>query len=311
VAVSADLAPQPLKQVAERGYWRAAAYQLRHDRLAMVGLFFVVVLITCAVFAPLIAPYPPNLQLASGLTPSGNPLPPSAHFLLGTDPLGRDELSRLLFGARISLTVGLGSNVIGGVLGLAIGGIAALFGGIADKLLMRLADVILSFPILLLATAILAVTSAGVLTISVIVGIGFGAYLARVVYSQAVTLRERDFVLAARTSAVGRARILLRHIVPHVMPSIIVFCTLGVATAIQLEAALSYVGLGIHPPTASWGNMIANGQDYITAAPWLVLFPGMAIMFAMLGFSMVGDGLRDALDPTLERTVRVKLGSLR
>jgi peptide/nickel transport system permease protein len=311
VAVAADLAPQPLKQVAERGYWRAAGYQLRHDRLAMVGLFFVVVLITCAVFAPLIAPFPPNLQLASGLTPSGNPLPPSAHFLLGTDPLGRDELSRLLFGARISLTVGLGSNVIGGVLGLAIGGIAALFGGIADKLLMRLADVILSFPILLLATAILAVTSAGVLTISVIVGIGFGAYLARVVYSQAVTLRERDFVLAARTSAVGRARILLRHIVPHVMPSIIVFCTLGVATAIQLEAALSYVGLGIHPPTASWGNMIANGQDYITSAPWLVIFPGMAIMFAMLGFSMVGDGLRDALDPTLERTVRVKLGSLR
>jgi peptide/nickel transport system permease protein len=311
VAVAADLAPQPLKQVAERGYWRAAGYQLRHDRLAMVGLFFVVALITCAVFAPLIAPFPPNLQLASGLTPSGNPLPPSTHFLLGTDPLGRDELSRLLFGARISLTVGLGSNVIGGVLGLAIGGIAALFGGIVDKLLMRLADVILSFPILLLATAILAVTSAGVLTISVIVGIGFGAYLARVVYSQAVTLRERDFVLAARTSAVGRARILLRHIVPHVMPSIIVFCTLGVATAIQLEAALSYVGLGIHPPTASWGNMIANGQDYITSAPWLVVFPGVAIMFAMLGFSMVGDGLRDALDPTLERTVPVKLGSLR
>jgi len=311
VAVSADLASQPLKQLAERGYWRTAAYQLRHDRLAMVGLFFVAVLITCAVFAPLIAPYPPDLQLASGLTPSGNPLPPSTHFLLGTDPLGRDELSRLLFGARISLTVGLGANIIGGVLGLAIGGIAALFGGIVDKLLMRLADVILSFPILLLATAILAVTSPGVLTISVIVGIGFGAYLARVVYSQAVTLRERDFVLAARTSAVGRARILLRHIVPHVMPSIIVFCTLGVATAIQLEAALSYVGLGIHPPTASWGNMIANGQDYITAAPWLVLFPGMAIMFAMLGFSMVGDGLRDALDPTLERTVRVKLGSLR
>jgi peptide/nickel transport system permease protein len=311
VAVAADLAPQPLKQVAERGYWRAAAHQLRHDRLAMVGLFFVVVLITCAVFAPLIAPYPPNLQLASGLTPSGNPLPPSTHFLLGTDPLGRDELSRLLFGARISLTVGLGANVIGGVLGLAIGGIAALFGGVAEKLLMRLADVILSFPILLLATAILAVTSAGTLTISVIVGIGFGAYLARVVYSQAVTLRERDFVLAARTSAVGRTRILLRHIVPHVMPSIIVFCTLGVATAIQLEAALSYVGLGIHPPTASWGNMIADGQNYITTAPWLVLFPGMAIMFAMIGFSMVGDGLRDALDPTLERTVRVKLGSLR
>jgi peptide/nickel transport system permease protein len=311
VAVVAEAARAPLEQVAERGYWRTAANQLRHDRVAVAGLIFVVVLVVSAIFAPLIAPYPPNLQLASGLTASGNPLGPSTHFLLGTDPLGRDELSRLLFGARISLTVGLGAAFIGGLLGLAIGGVAALFGGFIDKVLMRLADVILSFPILLLATAILAVTQPGVITISVIVGIGFGAYLARVVYSQAVTLRERDFVLAARTSGVSRGRILLRHIVPHVMPSIIVFCTLAVATAIQLEAALSYVGLGIHPPTASWGNMIADGQSYITTAPWLVLFPGVTIMFAMLGFSMVGDGLRDALDPTLERTVVVKLGSLR
>jgi peptide/nickel transport system permease protein len=311
MAAVAEVAAQPLEVVTERGYWRSAAYQLRRDRLAMIGLFLVAILIVSAIFAPLIAPYPPNLQLASGLTASGNPLAPGRHFLLGTDALGRDELSRLLFGARISLSVGLSSAFIGGVLGLAIGGVAALFGGLADRILMRLADVILSFPILLLATAILAVTRAGVVTISVIVGIGFGAYLARVVYTQAVTLRERDFVLAARTSGVGRGRILLRHIVPHVMPSVIVFCTLGVATAIQLEAALSYVGLGIHPPTASWGNMIADGQNYITIAPWLVLFPGVAIMVAMLGFSMVGDGLRDALDPTLERTVQVKLGSLR
>jgi len=311
MAVVTGVLEEPLEQMADRGYWRAAWYQLHHDRLAMVGGLFVVLLITAALFAPFIAPYPPNLQLTSGLTASGNPLPPSAHFLLGSDPLGRDELSRLLFGARISLIVGLGSAFIGGLLGLAIGGVAALFGGLVDKVLMRLADVILSFPILLLATAVLAVTSAGVITISIIVGIGFGAYLARVVYAQAVTLRERDFVLAARTSAVSRGRVLLRHIVPHVMPSIIVFCTLGVATAIQLEAALSYVGLGIHPPTASWGNMIADGQSYMTTAPWLVLFPGLAIMFAMLGFSMVGDGLRDALDPTLERTVQVKLGSLR
>jgi peptide/nickel transport system permease protein len=295
----------------ERGYWRAAWFELRHDRMAMIGLFLVVLLVGAAIFAPLIAPYAPNLQLASGLTAAGNPRPPSGQFLLGTDPLGRDELSRLLFGARISLVVGLGSALIGGLLGLGLGGVAALFGGLLEKGLMRLADVILSFPILLLATAVLAVTQGGVIMISVIVGIGFGAYLARVVYSQAVTLRERDFVLAAQTSAVSRGRILLRHIVPHVMPSIIVFCTLGVATAIQLEAALSYVGLGIHPPTASWGNMIADGQNYMTTDPWLVLFPGLAIMLAMLGFSMVGDGLRDALDPTLERTIQVKLGSMR
>jgi peptide/nickel transport system permease protein len=277
----------------------------------MVGLAIVVVLVGAAVFAPLIAPYSPTDQLGNGLTLAGNPRPPNGQFLLGTDPLGRDELSRLLFGARISITVGLAANLIGGIGGLALGGIAALFGGWLEKLLMRLADVIVSFPILLLAAAVLAVSQPGVATISIVVGAGFGAYLARIVYGQAVTLRERDFVLAARTSAVRRSRILVRHIVPHVLPSIIVFCTLGVATAIQLEAALSYVGIGIHPPTASWGNMIADGQNYVTTAPWLILFPGLAILAAMIGFSLVGDGLRDALDPTLDRAAQLRLEGLR
>jgi peptide/nickel transport system permease protein len=294
----------------ERSYWRTAWHEFRHDRLAMVGLVFVTLLILAAIFAPLIAPYPPNDQLPNGLTAAGNPRPPGGEFLLGTDPLGRDYLSRLLFGARISLSVGLGSAAIGGLIGLVIGGIAGLFGGLADKLLMRTADVLLSFPILLLATAVLAVTQPGIVPISIIVGIGFGAYLGRVVYTQVVTLRERDFVLAARMAGVSRGRILVRHVLPHVMPSVIVFSTLGVATAIQLEAALSYVGLGIRPPTASWGNMIADGQNYMTTDIWLVLLPGVAIMLAMLGFSLVGDGLRDALDPTLERTVQVKLGGL-
>ncbi len=296
--------------VGDRGYWKTAWYEFRHDRMAMIGLTFAVLLILAAIFAPLIAPYGPNEQLPNGLTAAGNPLPPGGQFLLGTDPLGRDELSRLLFGARISLVVGLGSATLGGLIGLFIGGVAGLFGGFADKLLMRLADVILSFPILLLATAVLAVTQPGVVSIALIIGVGFGAYLGRVVYTQVVTLRERDFVLAARTSGVSRGRILMRHVLPHVMPSVIVFSTLGVATAIQLEAALSYVGLGIHPPTASWGNMIADGQNYMTTDVWLVLLPGIAIMFAMLGFSLAGDGLRDALDPTLERTVQVKLGGL-
>lgn len=295
---------------AERGYWRTAWYEFRHNPLAMLGLVIVVLLVLAALLAPVIAPHGPNVQLQTGLTSSGDPRPPDGQFLLGTDSLGRDELSRLLYGGRISLTVGLGSALLGGLLGLAIGGVAGLFGGWLDKGLMRLADVVLSFPILLLATAVLTVSQASVLTISIVVGIGFGAYLGRVVYSQAVTLRERDFVLAARTSGVGRVRILLRHIVPHVLPSIIVFCTLGVATAVQLEAALSYVGLGIHPPTASWGNMIADGQTYLTTDVWLVLLPGVAIMLAMLGFSLVGDGLRDALDPTLERSVQVELGGI-
>jgi peptide/nickel transport system permease protein len=318
-AIPADEAPaEPegagdtaaLEPGGERGYWRTAWYEFRHDRLAMFGLVIVAALVLIAVFAPLIAPHGPNQQLPNGLSLAGNPRTPGSAFLLGTDPLGRDELTRLMFGARISLVVGLGASAMGGVIGFGVGGVAGLFGGFVETLLMRLADVMLSFPILLLATAVLAVTAPSVLSISVIVGIGFGAYLARVVYSQVVTLRERDFVLAARTAGVRRWRILVRHIMPHVIPSVIVFCTLGVATAIQLEAALSYVGLGIHPPTASWGNMIADGQSYMTTDVWLVLFPGIAIMLAMLGFSLVGDGMRDALDPTLERSVQVHLGGI-
>ena len=216
-----------------------------------------------------------------------------------------------MFGARVSLVVGLGSALIGGVLGLGDRrrrrAVRRAGREAADAPCGR--DPQLPDP---------AARHRGPggdrarasPAISVIVGIGFGAYLARVVYSQVVTLRERDFVLAARTAGVTRGRILVRHIMPHVMPSVIVFSTLGVATAIQLEAALSYVGLGIHPPTASWGNMIADGQNYMTTDVWLVLLPGMAIMFAMLGFSLVGDGMRDALDPTLERSVQVHLGGI-
>ena len=301
----------PRVAVKERGYWSSAWFELRHDGSAMIGLGIVLLLIVGAIFAPLLAPYSPFAQFQSGLTLSGNPLPPSFHYLLGTDDLGRDELSRLLYGARISITVGIGSTLIAGVMGLLFGGIAGLVGGWRDKLLMRLADVIISFPILLLATAVLSVSQPGVATISIVVGLGFGAYLSRVVYAQAVTLRERDFVLAASTSGVRKTKILLRHIVPHVVPSIIVFCTLSVATAIQLEAALSFVGIGIRPPTASWGNMIADGENYMTIAPWLVLFPALAILLAMVGFSLLGDGLRDALDPTLERSAQLRLEGFR
>jgi peptide/nickel transport system permease protein len=177
---------------------------------------------------------------------------------------------------------------------------------------MRAVDVILSFPVLLLAIALLAVTQPNVRTIVIIVGISFGAYLARLVFTQAISLKEREFVLAARTAGARSSWILIRHVVPHVLPSVLVFSALGVATAIQLEAALSYVGIGIQPPEASWGNMISEGQDYLSTTPWLVVFPGVAIMLAMVGFSLLGDGLRDALDPTLERrTARLGFGGLR
>jgi peptide/nickel transport system permease protein len=305
--------PQPAVVVGrERGYWRAALHELSRDWTAMVGLAIVVGLVFCAILASVLAPYDPAFQHREGLTLEGQPLGPGSDgFPLGTDALGRDELSRLLHGAQVSLAVGIGANLLAAIVGVAIGGIAGMAGIRVQAVLMRAIDVILSFPVLLLAIALLAVTQPNVPTIILIVGISFGAYLARIVFGQVVSLREREFVLAAQTVGASNGRVLVRHIVPHVMPLVIAYGTLGVATAIMLEAALSYVGVGIRPPEASWGNMISDGQAYLISAPWLIALPGAAIVLAMIGFSLLGDGLRDALDPTLERRGRFLFGGVR
>lgn len=301
IAASDGLAPD----VRESGYWRDAWHTLSRDWTAMLGAAIVVALVLAALLAPLVAPHDPADQLREGLTDDGSPIGPSGAFLFGTDPLGRDELSRILSGARVSLAVGVGANLLAAVFAIAVGGTAGMAGRLLQTLLMRLADIILSFPILLLAIALLAVANPNLLSIVLIVGIGFGAYLARIVFAQVVSLREREFITAARSAGVGSTWILIRHVIPHVLPSILVFVALGIATAIQLEAALSYVGIGIRPPEASWGNMINEGQQYLRTSPWLVAFPGGAIMLTMLGFGLLGDGLRDALDPSLERRTRL------
>jgi peptide/nickel transport system permease protein len=296
----------------ERGYWSAALHELTHDWAAMAGLVIVVALLLCAILAPLIAPYDPAFQHREGLSLEGEPLSPGeGGFALGTDALGRDELSRLAYGARVSLTVGIGANVLAALFGILVGGIAGMAGPRMQVVLMRVVDVILSFPVLLLAIALLAVAEPNLATITIIIGIAFGAYLSRIVFGQVVSLREREFVLAARTAGASSGRVLIRHVVPHVMPLAIAYGTLGIATAIMLEAALSYVGVGVRPPDASWGNMISDGQAYLISAPWLIALPGVAIVLAMVGFSLLGDGLRDALDPTLERRGRFLFGGLR
>jgi len=291
----------PADPQGDHGYWGEAMRELRRDRTAMFGAALVAVLVVIAAAAPLIAPYEPEFQHRLGLSETGQPRSPGEEFRLGTDALGRDELSRLVHGARISLVIGIGANVLAAVIGVALGGVAGMAGRVLQTLIMRIVDVVLSFPVLLLAIALLAVAQPSVTTIVLIIGISFGAYLARIVYTQVVSLREREFVLAARTAGVSSGWILVRHIVPHIVPSVIVFSTLGVATAIQLEAALSYVGIGIRPPDPSWGNMISEGQTYLVTAPWLVALPGAAIVLAMVGFSLLGDGLRDALDPRFRK----------
>lgn len=305
------LDPAAIGLAAERGYWSEALRELVRDWVAMTGLIIVIVLALAAIFAPQLAPYDPTFQHRDGLGPLGEPMPPGTPgFLLGTDALGRDLASRLAYGARISLVVGIGANLLAALIGVVVGGVAGMAGRRLQTAIMRMVDIVLSFPVLLLAVALLAVTQPSLRTIILIVGIAFGSYLARIIYTQVVSLRERDFVLAARTCGVSGTGILVHHIVPHVLPTVIVYGTLGVATAIMLEATLSYVGIGIRPPEASWGNMISDGQPHLIAAPWLMAMPAVALVLAMVGFSLLGDGLRDALDPTLERGRR-PLGGIR
>lgn len=297
-------ATSPAREHGDASFWREAWAHLRGDPSALLGLGIVVMLVVAAVFAPILAPHPPEVQFPQGLTPDGRPTGPSATFPLGTDELGRDELSRLIYGTRVSLTVGIVGNVLAAIIAFVAGGLAGMLGGLVQTIIMRAVDLVLSFPVLLLAITLLVITSPGIATVTGIVALSFGAYLSRVVFSLVVALREREFVTAAETSGMGRWAILVRHILPHVTPALLVFSTLNVAAAIQLEAILSFVGIGVRAPTASWGNMIATAQDYLTSSPFLILGPSISIMLALLGFGLLGDGLRDALDPTLAAKAR-------
>ena len=272
-----------------------------HDSGALMGTAIVGLLVIVALFAPIIAAHDPAEQFDDGLTGQGMPvpstLPSSARFIMGSDPSGRDMFSRIVYGARVSLTVGVLANLLAVAIGLLIGAVAGYSRGWLGTLLMRFTDVMLAFPTLLLATALVAVLSPSVTIIIVVIGVVYWTGLARVVHGQVLRLRELDFVTAAQCLGVPPGRILLRHILPHLVSTAIVWCTLGIATNVMLEASLSFLGIGVQPPTPSWGRMIYEGQTYYRSAPWLILFPGIAIMLTVVGFNLLGDGLRDALDP--------------
>jgi peptide/nickel transport system permease protein len=277
--------------------WR----QFRRDPGAIAGAVIVGLLILMALFAPVLAPYDPDQVFDDGLTLQGMPvpstLPASARFMLGSDPSGRDLLSRIIYGARVSLTVGVLANLLVVAIGVLVGAVSGYSRGWLGMLLMRFTDVMLAFPTLLLATALVAVLKPSLTIIIVVIGVVYWTGLARVVQAQVLRLREQDFVTAAKCTGVPASRILFRHILPHLVGTAIVWGTLGIATNVMLEASLSYLGIGVQPPTPSWGRMISEGQTYYRSAPWLILFPGIAIMLTVLGFNMLGDGLRDALDP--------------
>jgi peptide/nickel transport system permease protein len=283
------------------GYWAQCARRLFASGWAIFGLGLVLVILALAAIGPIVYSVDPNFQTSAGLTADGNPLGPSRSFPLGTDTLGRDVLARILHGARVSLEVSFLSNALAAAVGLLVGGFAGTSHGLTRNLLMRAVDVVLSFPSLLLAMVFLALAQPSIVTVAAIIGIGWGAYLARIVYGIVASLAGRDMTASAIAIGASRWRVLWRHLLPHTLPAVIVYVTLGIGVAIQAEAVFGYIGIGIQPPEASWGNMIAGAQGYIVSDPWLILVPALAIVSATLGFAILGDGLRQALDPTMDR----------
>ena len=267
-------------------------------RLACAGLAVIVLVTAAALMAPLLAPYDPFEQFFDGLTLQGAPLPPGERFWFGTDLLGRDLFSRVLYGARTSLVIGVVANGVAVLLGSVLGITAGYVQGWVGAAIMRFTDLMMAFPALLLAIALAAIFTPSLWIVAMVIAMVNWVQVARVIYGQTLSLSEREYVEAVRSLGASPVRILLRHIVPHLLPTIMVWATLGIATTVLLEATLSFLGIGVQPPQPSWGNIIFENQTYFTTAPWLVFIPGAAIVLLALSFNLVGDALRDVLDPT-------------
>lgn len=272
--------------------------RLARDPVAWFGLILVLLAAAAALLAPRLAPFPPDEQFFDGLSPEGAPLPPGGRFPLGTDLLGRDLLSRMIFGARASLLVGVAANGAAVLLGTFLGVAAGYLRGWVGTAIMRFTDLMMAFPALLLAIALAAIFRPSLWIVALVIALVNWVQIARVVYTETVALAEREFVEASRAVGAGPWRILLTHVLPHLAPTMLVWGTLGVATTVLLEATLSFLGIGVRPPTPSWGNIIFENQTWFATAPWLVFFPGAAILAVALAFNLLGDALRDALDPT-------------
>jgi oligopeptide transport system permease protein len=277
------------------GLWGLAFRRLKRNRLAVVALFVIGVFVALAVLAPLIAPYDPQQQNLRETFES-----PSWHHVMGTDNLGRDWFSRLLYGARISLAVGVFAQVIIMAIGMPIGLIAGYRGGATDSLLMRFTDLMYAFPDLLLIILLRSVLGGGLFTLFLIIGIVNWVDLARLVRGQALSLKTQEFIVAARSLGASDREIMTRHLLPNLLGPITVVIAFGVPRAIFIEAALSFIGVGLDVGTPSWGSMVQEGYSAIFGSPHLVIFPSIAIALLMLAFTFVGDGLRDALDPRME-----------
>jgi peptide/nickel transport system permease protein len=262
----------------------------------VAGFVGVVIVVAVALAAPALAPHDPSRQYFDGLTLEGDPLPPSSRFPIGTDLLGRDLLSRVIHGARVSLLVGVIANGVAVLIGLVVGVLAGYFRGAVETVLMRLTDIMTAFPALILAIALAAILRPSLWIVALVIALVNWVWIARAIHSQVLSIGRREFVEAASALGVGSWRTLFRHILPHLVSTLLVFGTLGISTTVLLEASLSFLGVGVQPPTPSWGGIINESQSYFLDAPWLVFFPGAAILLTSLSFNLLGEALRDALD---------------
>lgn len=281
--------------------WMTVLLRLVRRRTALFGLLVVVAVMLTALLAPVFSPFDPLEQdIGQRLREPGWQDTQGRVHPLGTDHLGRDILARIIFGARIALVVGLAAVCVSGVLGMVIGLVAGYFGGRVDDFLMRLADVQLAFPFILLAIAVIGVLGPSLRNIIIVIGVSSWVVYARVVRGEVLSIREREYVHAAIALGSRHGRVLLRHVLPNTFTPWLVVATLDMARVIVIESALSFLGLGVQPPTPTWGGMLADGRVYLSTAWWLATFPGLAILVTVLGINLFGDGLRDTLDPRLK-----------
>ncbi|AEB10678.1 oligopeptide ABC transporter permease [Desulfobacca acetoxidans] len=275
----------------KREFWP----RFRRNRLALGGLLLVAGLFFVSILAPWLAPYDPGFIDIKAIL-----MPPSGAHLMGTDSLGRDVFSRIIYGAQISLKVGFVAVGLATFIGVLLGAVAGYYGGWVDNLLMRLVDIMLCFPTFFLILAVIAVLEPSIWNIMVIIGLTGWMGVARLVRAEFLTLREREFVQAARALGASDGRIIFRHLLPNALAPVMVSATLGVAGAILTESALNFLGLGVQPPTPSWGNILTAGKDNIEIAWWLSVFPGLAILITVMGYNLLGEGIREAIDPRLK-----------
>lgn len=275
------------------GSFRLFVRRFRRHKLAVAGVVVLALMTLCAIFAPLLTPYQPTT-----ITDSFGAAPSMKH-LMGTDQVGRDQLTRLIYGARVSLSVGIGAILISAIIGTILGLISGYFGGWVDGLIMRITDVFMSFPYIMLILVVASIVGPGLLNIILILGVLGWPGVARLVRGNVLSIKEMSYIEASRVLGIRTPRILFRHILPNTVAPILVYATSGVAGAILDEAALSFLGLGVQPPTPSWGNMLASAQSLtvLTSQPWLWIPPGILIMLIVLSINFIGDALRDALDP--------------